>query len=544
MTTIILDGVQLIDGFTPNPDPFPSPEPFPFPPVLERPVRPIPPIRPFPVPMFRECTPKILVVTDGLNFNSGSSTGLTEFVDTIKASTIHGMTPEVITAQYNPAGVLSYNAVNKHISNYHFTDGSHGLLKSRYDVVFILSTNSANGSLLASEAGALDRIVDFMQAGGGLFCTGDHYRIGAGMCADIPRVNKMRKWWTGVPTGGGRDRHTTNGPGANDIYENIDQSDEFPQRLFPNYRSIAGGFDDGVPTVGAAHPILQLPGEARSIEVLPDHPHEGECLVPTSAAGSLPNGSPEWPNGLLPEMVGLIMSHGDGVPGKEAVEPKAFVAATAYNGHDEDIGRVVTDSTWHHFVNMNIKPSMTGMAGRNLTDIQQYYVNLADWLMPKNVRWCLRYPWILSAVTELSLLEELPEATLSKLSTSALQGVGIDLKSALLKRHTKAQVADLMHDIMEHAVGAKMLAALRDDDGKDTFEETELIALGAFTMATIERFNTLVEKGELNEKADLNGEEAFKGVGQKEVTRAVKIHLKDKQQYLNKRMKFIESAIK
>jgi hypothetical protein len=39
--------------------------------------------KPFPFSWFSECTPKILVVTDGLNYQQAGQFGLTEFVDTL-----------------------------------------------------------------------------------------------------------------------------------------------------------------------------------------------------------------------------------------------------------------------------------------------------------------------------------------------------------------------------------------------------------------------------------------------------------------------------
>lgn len=84
-------------------------------------------------PLFRECTPKLLVVTDGLNYTPNDDFGLTQFVQTLRSSTIHSMTPTVITATHNPnpAAAIAFDAVNKHISNFKFDDPTHGVLKSR-----------------------------------------------------------------------------------------------------------------------------------------------------------------------------------------------------------------------------------------------------------------------------------------------------------------------------------------------------------------------------------------------------------------------------
>ena len=43
--------------------------------------------------------------------------------------------------------------------------------------------------------GQLAAIARFMQAGGGVFATGDHDSIGSIMCGHIPRVRVMRAWY-------------------------------------------------------------------------------------------------------------------------------------------------------------------------------------------------------------------------------------------------------------------------------------------------------------------------------------------------------------
>lgn len=189
--------MPILNGPFPEPLPRPLPEPLPFPNQLPRPIpKPFPFPKPFPYPWFAECIPKILVVTDGLNYQQMDGFGLTEFVDTLRASTIHSMMPIVTTARFNPSpmATLSYDAATRHISNYKFKDATHGLLKSRYDVVFILSINGESGQKLTDESGATDAVTAFMQAGGGVFATGDHEDLGAGMCKDIPRVRNMRYW--------------------------------------------------------------------------------------------------------------------------------------------------------------------------------------------------------------------------------------------------------------------------------------------------------------------------------------------------------------
>jgi hypothetical protein len=448
---------------------------------------------------FRECTPKILVVTDGLNFSAGDDFGLTRFVDALRTSTVHAMTPIVRTALYTPgaAGGATLDTTTQHISNFQFTDAAHGLLKSRYDVVFLLAITTEGGAGLAQEPGAQAAIVNFMQQGGGLFATGDHEDLGAAMCMTIPRVQGMRRWAAAdTPSGGGIDRLTTTAPGTNDVFEFADQSDALPQRLYVNFRTSFG--------VGVAHPVLQVPGAApaRAIEVFPDHPHEGECRVPAVLTGKLPDGvTDEWPMAtgstqrVVPEAIALTVSEGNAFPGKAAVAPRSFIPVCAYDGQQAEVGRVVTDSTWHHFVNVNL----VGLAGRNLTDVHQYYRNLASWLMPKHVRRCWRYPVLIRELVRYPLFEEIRLEPVEKFDGPALHALGEKVEDALQRRFTRADVAAMVDDALDEMLDArsrKLLDGFHGRYGEVSSRDTGLAALGALTLATGNTALQLQEKGE------------------------------------------------
>jgi len=448
---------------------------------------------------FRECTPKILVVTDGLNFNAGDDFGLTTFVAALRASTIHGMTPIVRTAMYTPGSATpaSLDPATQHISNFQFGDAAQGVLKSRYDVVFLMAYNPEGSPGLADEPGGQSVLTKFMQEGGGLFATGDHQDLGAAMCMTIPRVQSMRRWAAlDTPSGGGIDRLTTTGPGTNDVFEFNDQSDALPQRLYVNFRTSFG--------IGVAHPVLQVPGSApaRAIEVFPDHPHEGECRVPSVLTSKLADDiTDEWPiatGGLTrvsPEAIALTMSEGNAFPGKEAVVPRSFIPVCTYNGHAAEVGRVATDSTWHHFVNINL----VGLTGRNITDVRQYYVNLATWLMPKHVRRCLRYPVLIRELVRYPLFEDIRLEPVEKLDGPALHALGDKVQDALLKRFTRGEVAALVDDALDEMLDARTRRMLDDFHGRYgevSSRDTGLAALGALTLATGNLTLQLQEKGE------------------------------------------------
>lgn len=149
----------------------------------------------------------------------------------------------------------------------------------------------------------------------------------------------------------------------------------------------------------------------------------------------------------------MTMSHGNAFPGKAAVVPRSFMAICAYDGQLANVGRVVTDATWHHFVNINIKPGFATLNANDLADIKQYYSNLAIWLMPKNVRLCRRFPWIIRELWRYPLFEELRPIPLLKLTGLELRDIGALVEDSLVRRHTRAEVTQLLEDLLEDALG-------------------------------------------------------------------------------------------
>ncbi|MEA2704450.1 MAG: hypothetical protein QOD63_2395, partial [Actinomycetota bacterium] len=242
----------------------------------------------------------------------------------------------------------------------------------------------------------IERLAEFMNGGGGVFAVGDHDDLGADLCGQVPRVRSMRRWtadfgWTSFtqnpdafvpdptrsPPPVGRYRLDTLVSGHNSHFEFQDQSDDVPQTINPVMRVIrehishtAGGeigFRELVP-----HPLLC--SSTGVIDVLPDHMHEGRCLVPEDLTGrfTIDGGEQdEYPAGtgggrVSPEVVAWATVHGrtkdpnfddptETVRDSNAtVVGDSFPVIVAYNGHRAGVGRVAVDSTFHHFVNINV----------------------------------------------------------------------------------------------------------------------------------------------------------------------------------------------
>lgn len=246
------------------------------------------------------------------------------------------------------------------------------------------------------ELAALARWMNERQ--GGVFATGDHDYLGASMCSRIPRVGTMRRWTNaqGVPPIGGVDRLDTNRPatagqrniaGTPDVMPIGNEGDAVPQEIdWKRYYAPAGIWSHRA----APHPIL-CDGSRGVINIMPDHPHEGQVIedadIVTSNTFSFSGYSgDEYPTagGVQPRPE--VIAWGTTLPdppfnhAKGDSPAKRFAMIGVYDGQRAGVGRVVVDSTWHHWFDMNL----VGMAADTTTDhyerIQTYYRNIGMWL--------------------------------------------------------------------------------------------------------------------------------------------------------------------
>jgi hypothetical protein len=306
--------------------------------------------------------------------------------------------------------------------------------------------------------------------------------LGAALCSKVPRVRQMRKWVATdlPPNAASTERHSTNLSGADETEEFEDQSDPTPQPLYVNYRTVAGG---NAAIDRLAHPLMQMVSPRKVLEVFPDHPHEGECRLPATLVGDFPLGGvnvPEWPvdaagADVPPEIVASSVSHGDGFPGggKLGLEPKLFAAVAAYDGHRARVGRVATDATWHHFININLDGTGSGLPGFTsggadtdaFTRMRQYYVNLASWLMPRHVRRCLRYPLVIKELQRYPLFEELDLPRPPELSGPVVRRIGEQVVASMARHRPAFEALALADDALEDAFGPEQAAKLRAQAG-------------------------------------------------------------------------------
>lgn len=343
---------------------------------------------------------KILFVTDSrftdtnsvYEFMDGQRLGCTDFV--------------VHRALYSDAagGVSVDNSPgpnDPHYSGFQFQsdhpDG--GRILDRYHVVFMFAVSSF-GEIDADECAELHR---WMDAGGGVFATGDHATLGQRLASRIPRVGTMRKWTSadGVPPGTGPTRIDTNQPdpaipGEVDGTEQIPssaQGDEHPQPI--TWLPVRTRWVSAFTRVRYPHEVLCHPDHG-PIDVMPDHPHEGECVAPSAINYSAPvkyDDSEDAPDEYPTRADGhqekpVIIARGRNASqywqAKGELNDKIFDMISVYDGHQHDIGRVVVDSTWHHWYGMNID-GLVAAGGVDWDKIGRYFLNLARYLAPAGV---------------------------------------------------------------------------------------------------------------------------------------------------------------
>jgi hypothetical protein len=299
-----------------------------------------------------------------------------------------------------------------------------------FDVVWLIGFDGRNVSGTSADAlGEPQRaaLARFMDAGGGVFATGDHDSIGANMCGYLPRVRALRCWFGAgdaaspmpagfprnfPPLGVDRADTTQRNPlgnydfNADGTVDNIvwfeNQSDSVPQAI--------------VPATTPAHPILRRNGS--DVLVFPDHMHEGNTLgeVPgydytqsvtldgqSFAEFPLVAGHRELPAVIATgQTTNFASRNADSNVSLDPAQsaPKPVNSLSVYDGRIAGVGRVVTGATFHHYVDINLTgdgdilsaaqlartgPDAAKGQGFNANaavfdQIKQVFVNITEWL--------------------------------------------------------------------------------------------------------------------------------------------------------------------
>jgi hypothetical protein len=359
------------------------------------------------------------------------------------------------------------------IPNFTFTGVD---LVQNYDEIWMFGYEGSNDGGIAAGTTAISgdevaAIAKFMNQGGGVFATGDHSGLGSFMCGAIPRVRSMRKWFDasslppGYPAdavGLGVGRLDTLRPDHSGQYWFDNQSDDIPQPL----------------TVPNPHPVLQAANNS-VVNQFPDHMHEGAVTTPWSTSDTLTYAGQsfiEYPSLAGHQELPQIIAWGTVLPGHTTplegsdsqqfsgdpaqTQYQQFGVVCAYDGSKVKVGRVVTDSSFHHFLDLNLTGDQLGVgdkrygfkvspAGQAVLDgMTRYYRNIAYWLAKQvhfffdMVGFVLVQPWWWELVNPGGPVEENPEQILQ---------YGALMRAALARYVSDTMTIDFVRGELEDA---------------------------------------------------------------------------------------------
>lgn len=379
------------------------------------------------VPTYFDPVRILFLADEDINFTKEDKFGLTELIETLESTVGVFIHFSVTKAHRDQASANNTFPQDADIQGFRFDNPEHFNPKD-YDQIWFFGIRrwdpSRNSTYNLSDQ-ELRIVSQFMDAGGGVFATGDHEDLGASLCSRIPRVRSMRKWHfdqaavtssyehydpnsgDGPPVQGSF-RHDTLVAGHDSIYTFDDQSDDVPASIVPTIYGLKNKY------FSQCYPHPLLCGPNGTISVLPDHMHEGECIIPqdlkqeTTFDGYV---SAEYPSldgfGAVPDVVacGVVTQHTTDNTSENAnvdvqSKPREFGAIGAYDGHVVGVGRVVVESTFHHFVNINLIGAesnssdpikqkgfnASGSGQNHYAQIKAYYRNIGIWLCRPTIK--------------------------------------------------------------------------------------------------------------------------------------------------------------
>lgn len=232
---------------------------------------------------------------------------------------------------------------------------------SDFDELWLFAVDVGDGLTEKDRAG----ITAFHQRGGGILVTRDHQDLGCSVC-QLDNIGVYHFF-------------QTHNPDPDESRRCID--DIYTKTIsWPNYHSGRNGDCQKITPIEPIHELLKNPAAPSGyIEFFPAHPHEGAVGV----FGDQPNAR-------------VIAT------GKSLVSGRPFNLAVAVEGvtdlQGNTLGRVVAESTFHHFCDYNWDASMgcpsfvdeppgdTMQAEpRALEDLKSYIRNIAFWLDPSTL---------------------------------------------------------------------------------------------------------------------------------------------------------------
>jgi hypothetical protein len=255
--------------------------------------------------------------------------------------------------------------------------------------------------------------------------------LGRALGRCIPRAGELRDW-EGKPTSQPRFSFNTQ---VVVFGTNVDTQSGFDLDTTPQQLILQTFNDKGRPSLnGQPHPLFFY-RQGQAIQLFPDHVHEGAVVIPESLSARWPKKNNVRPQ---PRVVAYGLDKRNG---------NLLKLVGAYDGDFVDVGRIVADSTWHHYFNVNLRGFQHPGALFSPTDqIGQYYRNLALWLTPRRLRIQMAEVmarWIAQQPSIAELVGPRPSKLLSEMMNTG---------SAAMKLLTEVASACEIHELFQTLV--------------------------------------------------------------------------------------------
>jgi hypothetical protein len=313
-------------------------------------------------------TIRIMIVTDGdLNFDDegskDSDLSLKPMIDELKKSVV---VDNDVSYDFSVDWFKQ-----EYIDRNEYPNGIADISK-KFDQLWLFGRRKGTSSVLTQDEVAA--LAERMGEGLGVFATGDHDSIGMPLCGGIPRVRFLRRWRKhpraefSTPRTDGFWRADTLAPKLIPGGDETGEYDATPKVIWSSNAMMS----NGEPSAEDPHPLCFHPSFPR-LAFLPDHLHEGVCRVPE--IGSDPElmelMKEEFPEDSDTRIVAWTTKT------VHLSAPKIHPVISCFDHPTQ--GRVVADSTFHHWLWGNIKYVYLSPTAA-WDHIRQYPVNIAAWL--------------------------------------------------------------------------------------------------------------------------------------------------------------------
>jgi hypothetical protein len=494
------------------------------------------------------CKIKMLIVVDGGASFGSSCFGLSHFLKSFND-------PAPFTT-FSITKAHRGNSTSSDINNFKFDN--HNL--HQYDVIWLFGVHRTEEEEIAlSEVKA---IVKYMDRGGGLFATGDHEDLGVSMCGKIPRVRSMRRWYYNYDGGFGEPTAPPQFP-EGDIFNHFtieddpttplneelgngifSQGDRYPQSILPKYYYNYSLWQRRL--VKFPHPVFC--GRNGVIKVFPDHMHEGVCEIPYELNRKVFHGGlrfeeyPKDKNGVqvVPEIIAKATNK---------LNNETFGLVAIFDGHRTSAqGRVLTDSTWHHFFNVNLNGFET--ARRNLrvngsnnpldaesdkwySDIQDYFRNIAYWLARRKTQNCMRNKGMYALVFHADINIAITDLKLVKNKNDYFFNLGIIARDALNQLASRCQslawIFTLLPSVLNHLNHSKGTGNIKIPS---QFIDKDHLTMITFGANVHEIFLNFQKRKKLSSKDFIKMEKICKTISERVIKDYIKQNMSELKQLL------------